>query len=255
MLEYLAIVSYAVAGPPDGAMLRQGWSGWQDQLHRESVMPVALRDEDLDRIAAGEVARLREKFDGVDRVVGATWSDLPRDALWVAILDDACHTLVKGLTERHLPPELPGQKILFQHIRLPWPLAARQWIIDIRNNRTLFEASQGGVWERTWTLADRVDQRAAELSPAGLPDPAAVWTPRNEGGWLLVDAAGGTLVVYHGRADVGGAVPAELSTRYALSTLEELLLGVVERAGQVGGHYRAGHVPILRPDGSAVPAG
>jgi hypothetical protein len=193
-----------------------------------------------------------ERLGGTDRVVGAAWSELPHDQLWVAILDDACHTLVKGLTERHLPPELPGQKILYQHIRLPWPLSARQWIIDIRNNAPLYRASQGDAWERTWTLADRREERAGSLGEAAFPEPGAVWTPLNEGGWLLLGVGEGTLLVYHGRADVGGAVPAELSTRYALSTLEELLRGVIDRAAQVPEHYRAGHAPVKRPDGSAI---
>ena len=191
-------------------------------------------------------------FRSTDRVVGAAWSALPRDALWVTILDDACHTLVKGLTERHLAPELPGQKILYQHLRLPWPLSARQWIIDIRNNDSLYHSSAGGLWERTWTLAERREERAAMIGEAGFPEPGAVWTPLNEGGWLLLDVGEGTLLVYHGRADVGGAVPAELSTRFALSTLEELLRGVIERAEQVSGHYRTGHTPVVRPDGSAI---
>lgn len=241
------------AAPASSATLAGAWSGWQQALALHGRASVELDPADLATIAAGEVARHRSHLDGIDRVVGATWSALPRDALWVAILDDTCDQLVSGLTERHLPPELPGQKILFQHVDLPWPFADRQWILDIRNNRPLYAATGGGAWERGWTLADRQEQRRTQVPHPTLPAADAVWTPLNEGGWLLLDAAGGTLLVYHARADVGGAIPDDVATRFALATLRGMMRHVVQRAEQIPTHYDAAHAPLERPDGSVVP--
>ena len=246
-------VDGAADAAADATALDRAWAAWQPTLQAHGRIPVVLGADELATVARGEVARRREHLDGIDRAVGATWSDLPRDALWIAILDDTCDQLVDGLTERHLPPELPGQKILFQHVDLPWPLSDRQWIIDIRNNRDLHAVSGGGAWERTWTLADRQEERRGRVPHERLPAPDAIWTPLNEGGWLLVDAAGGSLVVYHGRADVGGAIPDDLGTRFALATLRSMLRHVVERAVQVPAHYDAMHPPLERPDGTVIP--
>lgn len=257
----LLLTTTSPAASPEGAdaeALVRAWAGWQEALRRHGRYAVELDPADLRVVAQGDVARHRSQLDGIDRVVGATWSDLPRDALWVAILDDTCDQLISGLTERHLPPERPGQKILFQHVDLPWPFADRQWILDIRNNRELHAATGGQAWERAWTLADRQVERGAAVPQPAPPHPTlpaadAVWTPLNEGGWLLLDAAGGTLLVYHARADVGGAIPDDAATRFALATLRGMMRHVVARAGVIPTHYDAAHAPLERPDGTVVP--
>jgi len=239
---------------PTAQDLARVWDSWQPMLQAHAVIPVQLDAHDLQRVADGDVARHRTQLDGVDRVVGATWSDQPRDALWIAILDDGHDTLVDGLTEIHLRSHEPRQKLLFQHVHLPWPFLDRQWVIDIRNNADLAHLSHGAVWERTWSLAIAQQTEAQQIDRAGFPAPDAIWTPLNQGGWLLIDAADGTLLVYHGRADVGGVIPDDLSTRFALSTLKGMMRHVVDRAAVIPAHYDAQHDPILRPDGSAVPA-
>lgn len=243
----------AAAATPDAQALIRDWTAWQPVLAERARIPVQLDDDDLVVIAAGDVARHRERLQGTDRAVGAAWTDLPRDAVWIAILDDTCDTIAEGLTERHLPPEAPHQKLLFQHIAAPWPFQDRQWLIDIRNNDGLFAATGGAVWERHWALAaDQERLRAAVPDPA-FPTDDALWTPVNEGGWMLLDAAGGTLVVYNARADIGGAIPDDLATRWALSTLRGMLGHVLDRAAEIPGHYARAHPPIERPDGSVVP--
>jgi len=238
---------------PDAASLVAAWAAVAPQVQAEARIPLDLDAQDLARVAQGDIARHREHMDGVDRVLGIAWSAQPREALWVAIIDDACDTLVDGLVERHLPAELPGQKILFQHVALPWPLANRQWIIDIRNSARLYTDTAGAAWERTWTLADHQEQRRTAVPGEGMPEAEAVWTPLNQGGWLLVDAGPGSLVVYHARADVGGAVPDDLATRLALATLKGMLRHVLDRAALEPAHYGPDHAPIQRPDGSPIP--
>ena len=230
--------------PPDAATLRAGLTARSAQINAAS-RPLRLSDSQVQTLAAGRVARARVQHDGADGVLGAVWSALPRDDLWIAILDDKHDTLVQGLFEEQLPGTSSARKLLYQRVDLPWPFDDRQWVIDIRNNGSLCASSKGAVWERTWTLAD------PSIALSATPD--ALWVPVNDGGWTLVQVAGGTLIAYQARTVIGGVVPDEAVTRYAMSTLEEMLLHVVNRATNLGNHYGPGHEPLYRPDGTPVP--
>jgi hypothetical protein len=231
---------------PDAVALKSAWNEALPAMRAGARIPVTLPDSAFATLAQGGVARVREDLAGADRVLGAVWTDAPRDALWIAILDDQHFTMVNGLYEEELPGTGALRKLLYQRLDLPWPLQDRQWVIDIRSNAELWARSGGAIWERAWTLADP----ALEVSAS----PDAVWSTTNEGGWLLVDAAGGTLAVYHVRAEIGGNVPDEASTQWAWSKLDELMRGTVTRARtQIPGHYDAAHDRIARPDGSVIP--
>lgn len=231
---------------PDAATLKSAWEAALPAIDAGARIPVTLPDSAFSKLATGEVARVREDLTGADRVLGAIWTDAPRDALWIAILDDQHFTMVSGLYEDELPGTGALRKLLYQRLDLPWPLQDRQWVIDIRSNTALYARSGGTVWERSWTLGDPT------LEPHASPD--ALWSTTNEGGWLLVDAAGGTLAVYHVRAEIGGNVPDEASTQWAWSKLDELMKGTVTRAKtQIPGHYDAAHYAVARPDGGVIP--
>ena len=235
----------AGAAEPTAEALRAAWDAHHAALVKLSPLPVDLPESAFPAMAAGEVVKARVDLPGVDRVIGAIWTPTDRDALWVAILDDQHFDLVEGLREQQLPGTGALRKVLYQHLDLPFPLEDRQWVIDLRSDTALAQATGGAVWERAWTLADPA------LAPS--PDPDAVWTGVNEGGFLLIEAAGGTIVVYHVRSEAGGTVPEDALTRYAMSTLDELLRGLVVRAGKVPPHYVSGHAPLYRPDGRPVP--
>lgn len=240
----LLFLRVALAAPSSEALLE----AWTQQMTSAGSLPhfsVRLEERDFQRMARDSVAKRRLHQKGADRVVGAIWSNQPRDALWIAILDDAHDTLVKSLEESRLPAGSRGYKRLYQHLDLPWPFTDRHWVIDIRNNPALYASTNGAVWERTWELAEPTDTSFA--------DPNAIWTPVNDGGWLLVDAVGGTIVVYHVRTYIGGAIPPEAVTRWAMTTLEDMLQHVVNRAREIPTHYKAGHTPIQRPDTSNIP--
>lgn len=239
------LLGLALAAPPSADALKQAWEAQLPDLGRLSPLPVSLPDDAFGKLAAGQVARSRQDLPGADRVIGALWTPVDRDALWVAILDDQHFDLVSGLVEEQLPGTGALRKVLYQHLDLPWPVEDRQWVIDLKSNTALATATGGAVWERAWTKADDA------LAPH--PDPAALWTTVNEGGFLLVDAAGGTLMIYHVRTEIGGSVPDEATSRWAWSSLEDLLRGVVSRASKVPPHYVAGHAPLYRPDGVPVP--
>lgn len=230
---------------PDPAALQAAITSAEAALQKKGAFAITLPPGAAARLAAGEVVRTREDLAGADRVIGALWTDRPRDALWIAILDDAHVDLVAGLTEAQLPGTGPLRKVLYQKLDLPFPLTDRQWVIDIQSNTALAATSAGQVWERSWVLGD---PKAAVDA-----DPDAIWTTVNEGGYLLIDAAGGTLLVYHVRSEVGGNVPDDASTRYAWSTLEELLRTTERRADAVPAHCDAKHAPVVRPDGTPIP--
>ncbi len=241
----LLLCQLAIA-QPSADQLAQAWALHQPALQSEGIRPVTLGTEDFVLLARGEVVRRRLPATGADRAMGAIWAPMSRDAVWVAILDDSDFTLVDTMTEIRLPDTAAGHKRLYQHIDLPWPVADRHWVLQIRNNMPLAASTQDAVWERVWDLTQRSDV------PEGRP--TAIWSPINDGGWILVSARGGTLLVYHARTRIGGNIPEEAVIRWAMVTLESMLRKTVERAEGIHTHYKSAHIPIYRPDGSAVPA-
>lgn len=240
---------------PDAAALLAAWAAVLPALQASGRLPAPpLGAAELERVAVGEVVKLRLAHpDGdvgaVDRGVGVAWVPVSADALWLAILDDLHNDLVSGLTELHLRGTTPARKVLYQHLDLPLPFQDRHWVLEIRSNAELFASS--GAWERSWVLDARGVASLAEV-PGGAPA-GALWTPVNEGGWLLVPVDGGTLVTYQVRTDIGGSVPQELVLRYALATLDELIRNTSRIGAGMAAHYQAGHAPIARPDGAALP--
>jgi hypothetical protein len=229
---------------PDADDISKALEAWDTALSSAAVYPIRLADEEIRAVARGEVARRRESLDGADRVLGVTWTPASRDALWIAIQDDKHFTLVEGLVDEQLPATT-DEKLLYQRIDLPWPFADRQWVIAVRNNARLWEHTEGAVWERTWDLSG---VRGAQNEAAD-----AIWVSVNDGGWLLADVAGGTLLAYHVRSVVDGNIPDELATQWCFSTLTGMLTDIVERAAAVPAHYDAAHEPLRRPDGSTIP--
>lgn len=233
--------------PVDADALEAAWVALGPVMEAHARIPVPLTSEDLGALSRGEVVRRRVSLPGADRALGALWTPTPRLPLWLCIQDDQDDKLVTGLVERHLPGTTPARKWLYQWIDLPWPFQDRQWVAEITNNHPLREASGGHAWERTWTLADP--------SLAGEADPAALWVPVNDGGWLLADLAGGSLLVYQVRTVVGGAIPDGLVTSWTLTTLSDMLQHIVDRAAVLPSHYVRGHPPLYGPDDVPVPPG
>ncbi|NOY26578.1 MAG: hypothetical protein GXP62_11950, partial [Oligoflexia bacterium] len=177
LLCFSAPAAAQTAHLPDAKTLLKTWTSWQPLMRQQARIPVDIDARDLERVARGDIARHRTQLQGIDRVVGLTWSALPRDALWIAIIDDAHDTMVDGLTEIHLTPTRPHQKLLFQHIDLPWPFSDRQWVIDIRNNGKLAASSHDAVWERTWMQSEKQQALAQQISRTDMPADDAIWTP------------------------------------------------------------------------------
>ncbi len=238
----MLLFSFALAGP-DAPSLREAWesvdaSAW--------VYRPEFSDKEFARLAQGKVVKRRERLDGPDRVLAALWTPSKRDPLWVSIQDENHWVIVDGYVDEDLPGSTFHDRTLYQRIGLPWPFADRQWVIDVKSNRTLLTVSSDTIWERAWSLSTR---RGATVE-----EPDAVWIDRNDGAWVLADAEGGTLLVYHVRATVGGNIPDEAATQWSLMTVSSMIEDVNSRAtSEVPTHYNGNHALIERPDGSQIP--
>jgi len=241
-LLFFAHLGYAA---PTQQSFEQHWSALVDTLDAQKETRISLQASDFAELAKGKVARRRVHLDGPDRVIGAIWSTQAPDALWLSILDDKHFKLVDGLFEDYAAGSRPDRKLLYQHLSLPWPFKARQWVIAISNHQELFKATQGRVWVRTWDLIDP--------SAAPKPDPAAIWIDTSEGGWIMTPIEQGTLLVYHARASMGGVVPDDAAAMWVKSTLDNMLRDIATRAATMPSHYIDGHESVERPDRSPIP--
>ena len=240
---FLSLIVTAVASPPSADVLQAAWTRHSDRVERDANHPIRLNRSDFETVASGRVAKRRIVEQGPDRAMGLLWAPVDRNTLWIAVLDDIHDTVVQSLTEHRLANSPEGRKRLYQRLDLPWPFNDRQWVIEIWNNQGLVQSTHGAVWERSWDLT------SPELMPQ--PDPQALWVPMTNGSWLLVDAAGGTLMAYSARTTIGGAIPDEAVTRWAMATLDEMMMHIVERSKSIPDHYGPEHEPVL--DGANAP--
>ena len=242
---FWTLFATALAAPPSPAALEAAWSVHSAAIAAGAVQPIVLQSSDFATAAAGDVAKRRISEDGPDRAVGLLWTPVDRNTLWIAVLDDIHDTMVSSLIEQRLGLSPRGRKRLYQRLELPWPVVDRQWVIEIWNNTPLAEATDGAVWERPWDLA----------SPALMPNPDAdaIWVPMTNGSWFLMDAEGGTLMVYSARTTIGGAIPDDLVTRWAMATLDEMMEHIVDRAKRIPEHYGSQHAPVLGGDNQPIP--
>lgn len=242
---FCALLSLTTAlAAPDATALQGAWEQWREALDRHARHPFTFDAAIWDKLAQGAVAKRRDRLDGTDRVIGVRWVDADLDTTWLAI-HDPHGEYVDGAVYETLPGSTVDRRFAYQRIALPWPLAARQWVIEIQNNLPLMAATQERVWERSWALSDR---RGAKNE-----SDSAVWLPVNEGGWFLAESVGGTLLVYHVRTSVGGVVPDEAAARWAFSTLDGMLTKIAERTVWARSHYRGAHEDVHRPGNTVVP--
>ena len=241
------LTAMAWAAPPERAdldALRTDLAACEAQLKTSGRYQFGWTEDEMADLAKGEFVKRRERMDGADRAIGAIWTPVGLDELWVAIQDEVHWESVKGLTEERLPGSTFQSKILFQSLDLPWPFADRQWVIEVVNNLDLYESSEAKCWERTWS------PHPARGAKAELDD--GVWVETNDGGWFVGSAAGGSLLVYHVRTLIGGNVPEDAATSWSMMTLGGMLKDLRDKSLESRAHYVGDHVPIRRPDGSEI---
>lgn len=231
-----------------------------------SKVPVPiLSGKQIDEILNGGVAKIREKGatpDDPQRALGYILIDHPRPAVWLAALEPD-YLPVKGLTEYMARSEPNGNSTWYQHIKLPWPVTNRHWLIDLENNLELAEKTRGKVWEQTWDLAPGGEPEAMRIvgqgKVAGITMAEArksIFTPVNHGAWIAVRLRDDkTLLIYAVTSVIGGMIPESLVVRYAMSTLDELLYGIADRAEKMRMLFASGDYPVPGGDGQPFPPG
>lgn len=239
-LLYALVLAPAHAAPAD---LAARWEAVAQKVASHSAIPVPFGPDDVADLQRGRTVARRYDTEQGAYATGAIYVEAPIEAVWVAI-NDAPHDPPSRVSVERLP-SAPGQRLVYMKLDLPFPLADRQWVADVRGNAALFGASEGAVWQRQWTLGDRA------LAPT--PDDGAVWINENRGAWTLLDLGEGTLVLFSVRTVLGGVVPASIAQSWAAGTLRGGLERLAERAVGMRSHYVAGHETVLNPTGSVVP--
>jgi len=229
---------------PTAEELSDVWARNFSTLGHHAKHTVLLDATDFKRVAEGKIAKRRLIQEGPDRAIGVGWTPHSRDSVWIAIIDEVHNTMVNSLYEQRLGNSEDGAKRLYQRLDLPWPFHDRQWVISISNNTALADATNNDLWERYWRLDAPIDSEPA--------DPDALWIPTLDGAWIAVPIDGGTLLVYQARTTIGGAIPDELVTRWAMSTLDEMLMNVFSRAAEIPHHYDRQHERIVGGDGKVI---
>ncbi len=257
---FLLWLSSSTLAAPEALALAGRWEGFRAEAAGAARLALpAFSAKEWATVAQGDVVKRRIRGEvgvsgmTVDRVVWLAFVPTPVAQVWIGVIDDVHASLVEGLVERQLPGTRPGHKVLYQSLDLPFPFNDRHWVLQIDSNAALFAAT--GAWERSWSLDPRglgalVDVPADVL----LPEDDAVWTPENDGGWLMVPVPGeGTLVVYQARTDIGGVIPDDLVTRYAIARLDEMMAQTSALAARAPSHYVGDHYVIHDPSAVPVP--
>lgn len=250
------ITAATVAANPTAKELNAVWKKYCAAAPQFSQIPVPKTTEsDWALLTKGEIVtrRFRVPDTPVDRVLAMHYIDQPPASIWVAILDGEHGSLSSDLYEWEFPGATPISKVLYQHLDLPFPIDNRHWIIHAASNRALFRATHGTAWERGWRLDPGGESSLARIpSELQANGDDAIWTPANSGAWLLLSVGWGTLAVYQLETNIGGWLPDDWVTSFALSSLTDLIETTEKLADRIPSHYRSGHDPVCRPDGSVI---
>lgn len=268
----LALVCGLLCTWPAGAALDGGKAaeiaGALARYNRHADMPLPVPPADgLEALAEGRVVDLRERqplasSDGESadriRVVGYRLIERPRLLVWLAALDLGTeHT--DRITEHLVAVDAAGGSVWYQHLRLPWPLRDRHWVIRNYKAVELTAASDGMIWEHAWRLEEAGDELAADLLQAGRVDgldertqDRAIYLPVNRGGWaMLAVGPRSTLVAAHVITVLGGWIPDGLVARLTSRQLERMLDNLEPRSYEVHEEYDASY-PVFRGDGRLI---
>lgn len=223
-----------------------------------------LSPDQVEALLHGEVVKIREVPNGPDqpqRVVGYALYDIPRPQVWAATTDP--HAGYSGgiLHEDRIVQDDAGTSVWYQHLKLPWPVQNRHWLIRIKKNRELAAQSDGRIWEQAWNLDEKGESfipefiRTGHIQSVSLEDAQkAIYTPVNHGGWILITMPQNcTLLMYHVTSVIGGSIPDSFVSEWAMLTLDDLLKKVGEFSRTMPQHYVEGHDAVPGADGVTIP--
>ena len=138
----LANTARAIDTPPSAEILEKSWDRVEKSVSTTAVFPIELTTNDFEQIARGKVAKRRIRESGPDRAMGAMWTPISRNKVWISILDDVHDNLVSSLTEHRLGHSKQGNKLLYQQLNLPWPVQDRLLVVEIKNNQQSTEQTE-----------------------------------------------------------------------------------------------------------------
>ena len=213
----------------------------------------------------GEVLRVLERATSPEessRALALLLSDVPRDQVWVSC-QDPHFAQNSSVAEAVLHSTDDHRHTWFGLLDLPSPFADRVWVVDVVNNHTLAEQTDSRAWEHSWELNPQAQELALEAVMSGrVPGvelrqlQSAIFTPTNQGAWLILDLPGGySLFGYHSATELAGNLPTNLVLQFVHAQLGGMLRDIVARGRtEVPGHYDADHVEDVRGgDGLPVP--
>jgi len=222
-----------------------------------------LGSKDFYYLSEGEGVLKEERREGAP-LVRATYLrvvDVEGWRMWLALSDSEHHEEFMPYIAASAVLEIGGgTKLAYQYMDLPAGLRDRHWIIRSWDNGTLWNESRQTIWETHWTMEPDSEDLVAGYLEEGLLDDvtaeqveAALFTPTNEGYWLLVDLPDGRcLVAYQAVSDIGGKVPTWLVNELGPASLEKLV-GVVENRGRkIEDHFSPDRKPPPAPDGGVI---
>ncbi len=231
------------------------WHDLERAVEETSRFPPGALDAfvDWNAVERGQVVVKRQVgANGVSRVVAVGAVPQPRAGAWLAVTQDL-QPGQEGIVERRLRGRWAASpKQMYQRIDLPWPVADRHWVIEGRTNLAL-AAAAAHVWERSWSLVPGAlaGARGGETD-VGAYD-ASVAVPRNEGGWILVEAGPArTLAIYSVSVDLGGAVPEGAVSRWTESSVQGLYTTLARDAARYATRTGA---TCTQPGGDGKPLG
>lgn len=212
----------------------------------EADVPTRLYERAVAQI--GEPQMMREGKESIGVIV----AELPVVTLWKAVNDDPHH----ALDGKYLPVQhseviagIPGAQTrdLFQYYQQMG--VGRWWVSRVWMSESLFESSQGRLWELVWV--DRMAEVDRTRSPIAEVDSKMTAVHSTEGAWVLM-ALGERCasVEYYSRSEPGGVVGV-LQPLLIKRALRDILEGIVRLASE---HVDTPHpgVAFIAPDGKAL---
>ncbi len=200
----------------------------------------------------------REEEDLKYRSMAYRIVDHPIDAVWLAAM---APDLSEGgsVTEVELYKGDHGERRLFGRIALPWPIADRQWVIDVAVDTMAAHRTAGQIWMAYWNLTeDGRELGRATMADGNVPGyeeddfEKAVYLPANTGAWTLMALDDEhTLLGYQVTLIMGGWIPEALGLRFGRGQLKKLLHTVAADVPTQVREYDPGRYVI--PDGFGRP--
>ncbi len=232
-----ALLSHAAAAEPVPSELE----AWRSQ--RIAVNPPRISSAAIQRALAGEAVHGVETDGGPGRGWVVQKVDLAVEALWGAIVDNDHQAEFFQIDQSKVIGGNPTDRYTFQLLELP-VVTDRWWVVRQRFNSSLYQASEGRVWEVSWIdhLEDTELLSTLSLPSGSMPVVGA------EGSWFLVDLGNDqTLVEYYCWTDIGGLVPQSVAAKFAAGAVDRHINSVVEMARD-----HECEAEGVRPDGSPL---